>query len=246
MISKIQIKLIKIGQKQIGLSDEQYRDMLSDRYWKHSCTELTYKEASDLIDHFKTLGFAVTPPSPSYVKRGQAKRGGVTRYESSIAGLRQEIADIARERFGRDFESPLNALCKKFKVDHWKFLNVATGKEIKAALIRMQQSGQPKNSLPPRPAATPPKIGGELMTKQQLKEIELLKADVLWSSGPMGYYKWLKAYLKKDSISTYKEAEAVKKALKGMRNAECGMRNAETGENYFRRDGGLYGGHYEW
>ncbi|GAB4485947.1 MAG: hypothetical protein OHK006_12980 [Thermodesulfovibrionales bacterium] len=56
-IDKIQIKLVHIAKAQIGLSDEDYRTLLSDRYWVNSCKALSYDEATDLIDHMKTLGF---------------------------------------------------------------------------------------------------------------------------------------------------------------------------------------------
>ena len=56
-----QIVLIKIAQKKLGLSDEEYRSMLMERYPScfGSCKDLSYDEASDLIDHFKKLGFKI-------------------------------------------------------------------------------------------------------------------------------------------------------------------------------------------
>lgn len=57
-----QIQLIKIAQKDLGLSDEEYRALLLERYdscFVGSCTELSFEEASDLIDYFKTKGFKV-------------------------------------------------------------------------------------------------------------------------------------------------------------------------------------------
>jgi len=136
MISKIQIKIIKIAQKQLGLTDEKYREILSDRYWKHSCTELTYAEASDLIDYFKTLGFEVMPSRLTpHVSRAK-------KYESSIAGLREEICDIAQKRWGGHWEQSLNKLLhNRFGVHHWKFLNVDKGVRAKKALFAMQAAG---------------------------------------------------------------------------------------------------------
>ena len=57
-----QITLIKIAQKDLGLGDEKYRELLCSRYpacFTGSCKELSYEEASDLIDYFKTKGFKV-------------------------------------------------------------------------------------------------------------------------------------------------------------------------------------------
>jgi len=135
-IEKIQIKLIKIAQKQIGLSDDEYRTILSDRYWVNSCTQLSYKDASDLIDHFKELGFRMK------VKRGKQsmqRPRDVKRYKSSRAGLIEEIEDIARERFGEGWEVPLNALCRKFGVEKYRWLDISHGKVIKARLKEMQE-----------------------------------------------------------------------------------------------------------
>jgi hypothetical protein len=70
-IDKKQIKLIHIAKAQLGLSDEEYRAILSDRYWVNTCTKLSYHEAHDLIEYFKSLGFKIrkskkkkkTPPN---------------------------------------------------------------------------------------------------------------------------------------------------------------------------------------
>jgi len=61
-IVTVQIRLIKIAQRQLGLSEEAYRSLLCSRYqncFKGSCKELSYDQASDLIDYFKTLGFRI-------------------------------------------------------------------------------------------------------------------------------------------------------------------------------------------
>jgi hypothetical protein len=65
------------------------------------------------------------------------------KYASSLDGLKAEICDLARERFGDGppsdiWEEPLNNLCIRFGVKRWQWLDVAHGKEIKAALIRLQ------------------------------------------------------------------------------------------------------------
>lgn len=72
-VSKKQIILIHLAKAQLGISDEDYRALLLERYpgcFTGSCLELSYQEAHDLIEHFKTLGFKVkkkarpkTPPN---------------------------------------------------------------------------------------------------------------------------------------------------------------------------------------
>ncbi|ADU63440.1 MAG: regulatory protein GemA [Pseudodesulfovibrio sp.] len=51
MISKI-----KIGQKQLGMTDDAYRDMLMDRYQKNSAATLSFRELVDLVAHMEALG----------------------------------------------------------------------------------------------------------------------------------------------------------------------------------------------
>jgi phage gp16-like protein len=50
---------IHIAKKELGMSDEEYRDMLHGRYKKDSAAKLTRWEAADLMDHFKRAGFRV-------------------------------------------------------------------------------------------------------------------------------------------------------------------------------------------
>lgn len=60
-IDSVQVKLVHIAKHKLGLSDEEYRSMLMERYPScfGSCKDLSYDEASDLIDHFKKLGFKI-------------------------------------------------------------------------------------------------------------------------------------------------------------------------------------------
>ena len=70
-----------------------------------------------------------------------------------------------------------------------------------------------------------------LVSPQQLALIEHLREDIQWRIHD-GYYRWLRKWLKKDRITTAREAFRVIEGLKGMlkrqqTNAECGVRNAE-------------------
>lgn len=58
-ITKKQIALIKMAQKQLGISDDEYRALLNERYWRNSCTKLSYEEATALIDYLKFRGFKI-------------------------------------------------------------------------------------------------------------------------------------------------------------------------------------------
>ncbi|GER92670.1 DUF1018 domain-containing protein [hot springs metagenome] len=54
-----------------------------------------------------------------------------------------------------------------------------------------------------------------IVSPQELAKIEHLKADIKWRFHD-GYDRWLKKYLKKDRITTSREASKVIEALKGM------------------------------
>jgi hypothetical protein len=137
-ITPMQIKLIGMGRSQLGLPDEDYYKLLSDRYWCNSCKDLTYKEASELIDHFKTMGFKIKSSREPQPPRGRRPRG---------AAVANNIANLP--------------------------------------------------------------------SKEQLRYIELLRADIRWHLRD-GYYHWLVKWLKKDSIATSREASRVIEGLKGM------------------------------
>jgi phage gp16-like protein len=54
------IKLIKMGQAQLGWDDAFYREVLASHFGgKASATDLTWQERQQLIGHMKRLGFVV-------------------------------------------------------------------------------------------------------------------------------------------------------------------------------------------
>jgi DNA polymerase III epsilon subunit-like protein len=58
-------------------------------------------------------------------------RGTQKKYQSSIKGLREEIVDLAKVRWGDTWSSSLNSLCRKFGVDHYNFLDIGHAKAVK-------------------------------------------------------------------------------------------------------------------
>lgn len=59
------IAKIKIGQKQLGMTDDAYRGMLADRYDKDSAAKLSYRELVDLVAHMEALGAQFTSKQDS-------------------------------------------------------------------------------------------------------------------------------------------------------------------------------------
>ena len=69
--SRVDLAKIHIAKKELGLSDDAYRDILRMRYKKDSAAKLSSAQARNLVDHFKTLGFRVkrkknSKASPKY------------------------------------------------------------------------------------------------------------------------------------------------------------------------------------
>lgn len=54
---KSMIAKVKMAQKQLGISDDVYRDVLEERYGERSCTKLTLKQLDDFLRHLGSLGW---------------------------------------------------------------------------------------------------------------------------------------------------------------------------------------------
>lgn len=70
-IEPIQIKIIHIAVARLHLSDDVYRTILYRFSGKESSKDMTYFEASQTIDYFKTLGFKI-PKRKKYTKDTKA------------------------------------------------------------------------------------------------------------------------------------------------------------------------------
>lgn len=124
-ITPRQIKLIHVGMHRLHLDQDEYRMILRERYGVETSRDLTIEQASDLLSYFESLGFLLRPSGSAPLPR----------HEASIAGLREEVRDLALERWGDGWERPLNALCRRFGVDRWQWLDVKHAKAIKGWLV---------------------------------------------------------------------------------------------------------------
>ncbi len=64
----------------------------------------------------------------------------------SMEGLRREIEDLARQRFGNErWDEKVNRLAERMfervGVDHWRWLDMWHTKELKKALVRLERRG---------------------------------------------------------------------------------------------------------
>jgi hypothetical protein len=168
---KTRIKLVHIAASALGLldpkrhntdPDDDYHRVLArwnrqgSRQPVTSSLQMNYQQLGELLEFFTGLGFklkkqgsGVNRPSPTSPTRGEATseaRPSWKKYDSSIQGLRDEIADLAKARWGESWEMSLNSLCRRFGVRHWKWLDVAHGKEIKKTIQRMQSAERMSDS----------------------------------------------------------------------------------------------------
>jgi hypothetical protein len=140
LASKKQKQIIHILEHQLiskGLLDDRgYHLMLLEWFGRGSSKDLTREEASLLIDRLVKMGGAITHDShtrPFTVHRFEE--------ESSIEGLRHEVMQLAKERYGKDFERPLAALCSKLHIDDYTVMDVRHAKAVKEALLRLEAKG---------------------------------------------------------------------------------------------------------
>jgi hypothetical protein len=86
-ITPDQVTAIKMGQRALGISDEDYRATLWTRYQADSCKDLTKDQAHDLIEDYVARGFELIQPAaktrkynpshPPLKLRGGGEAGGV-------------------------------------------------------------------------------------------------------------------------------------------------------------------------
>src|SRR5574341_744574 len=138
------IKMVHIAANELRLLDpKRHESDLDDEYhlllrqWNRpgtrqpvtSSTQMSTEQLSELYRHLKRLGFKVRPKDSSAASAPpREKDSSWKKYPSSIDGLRQELCDLAKERWGLEWERPLNSLCIHFGVRHWKWLDVAHAK----------------------------------------------------------------------------------------------------------------------
>lgn len=141
MPNKAWIIKIHLGKNQLGLSEEEYRTILAENFGVRSSKDLTDPEAERLVNVlFKKMGFEIKRPAKP---RHPAPTREVFYHKSSMKGLREEIAEYARRRFGPGWERPLGALAERIAgIERLEWIrNLYHLKEIKNALLKLESSG---------------------------------------------------------------------------------------------------------
>ncbi len=112
-----------------GIPAEQLRDEIAPGLINKRLSAASEQEIKLVLTH---IAGPMKKRRPSHQSHGS--------YASSMQGLRAEICDLARARWGDAWSSSLNNLCRKFGVDHYNFLNFAHGKAVKAWFVKNHSS----------------------------------------------------------------------------------------------------------
>lgn len=99
-INKTQIQLIHIAKAQLGISDNDYRILLMERYPNcfGTCKDLSYDEASDLINYFKSKGFKIVTKRYGRGTSPRAQKGQYAPTNIIQLASKQQLAKIEHLR----------------------------------------------------------------------------------------------------------------------------------------------------
>jgi hypothetical protein len=101
-INRKQITVIKMAVKQLGISDDDYRDGLEERFGARSCTKLTFNQATLYIKELEDKGYTIIPgkgkPKPVKAAPAPGARPPISRSSGKIVGLatRGELEKVSQ------------------------------------------------------------------------------------------------------------------------------------------------------
>lgn len=131
MIEPVQIQLIHIAKAQLGLAEWDYRMivMAQTKDKKQSSKELTYAEASGLIDYFKTLGFKI---KSSPARRAKSPAANVVSLVSpEQTGMIQALAQQIAWRFADGYQ--------RWLMKYLRIERIATAAQASRAIEGLKQ-----------------------------------------------------------------------------------------------------------
>lgn len=134
---RFQVK-IKIAQKQLGIADEDYRDLLYRKCRVRSSKSLSNSQAAMMLNYFKSLGWVETKKGPLkyetsprdlYDSSGAAKRKAEAMWETYHHRRSCPCGDS--KGHGRRW------LFQKFHISDWAFLDRRSNYDVIEALKAM-------------------------------------------------------------------------------------------------------------
>jgi phage gp16-like protein len=127
MPTRRQLAIIHTAKSRLGMTDEEYRDMLSV-YGVHSSTELTQGQVDDMLARFRALGFSPVPGKTTYRKPPASKDALTRKIHAICAELHLTSAYV-------------NGIARSmnFGVDNWTWCSAQQLHKIVAALTYHQR-----------------------------------------------------------------------------------------------------------
>ena len=128
MLTKKQLAIVHVAKHKTGMTDEEYRELLSGRFGVETSKNLTLAQLDELLDHFEKLGFK--NKSKRYSKPAEAKKRLVAKVKAIQAdvGLNDAYLDGIARRIA--------------KVDSWIWASPDQLRKIVAALTYHQKRRQ--------------------------------------------------------------------------------------------------------
>ena len=127
------IAKIKIAQKQLGIEDDDYRDILYRKFRVSSCTSLSDSQALVLIHHFRDLGWVPQSRKP---KKYDDQKGDIY----SATAKQKRLVEVLWHNVYRGNEEKKHLrqfLWNHFKVSDVQFLDKSKAHDVIEALKKM-------------------------------------------------------------------------------------------------------------
>ncbi|MBI5167765.1 MAG: hypothetical protein HY998_08565, partial [candidate division NC10 bacterium] len=133
--------------KKLGIDQEQLRNEIAPAVIKKRLSMASAQEVLRVIEHVTGRGDSCNRPV-----KGLTQGSPLHKYDSSKAGLIQELEDVARERWGKGVETQdfasvqksLNAFVNANREipTHYKMMSVTGLKAIKERIKEMNRRGE--------------------------------------------------------------------------------------------------------
>ena len=105
-----QLAKIHIAKKDLGLSDDIYREILSGRFNVASARDLTDRQANELLSYFRSLGWRAKPPKTGGRKTEDGRRKADDRGRRAEGGGRpKNMGSAGRGPLLEKIEAQLSA-----------------------------------------------------------------------------------------------------------------------------------------
>lgn len=120
MPSRAALAKIHIARKELGLSDESYRDLMHLQFKVESASQLTEQQAANLLDIFRRKGWK---PKKSSKHPGQKRRDGrFIEIKPGPAAAQQRKVLALWNALGYDMEKLHTRCNRQFGVDRFEWL----------------------------------------------------------------------------------------------------------------------------